>query len=53
MVELIHGTSGNPMWVAEDRVQEYLAAGHKLAAKPVSEKPAEEKKKLAPRQRRK
>ena len=28
------------MWVAEDRVEEYKAAGHKLAAVPDAEKPA-------------
>lgn len=34
------------MWVTADKVEEYLAAGHKLAAAPV-EKPAEEKPKKA------
>lgn len=27
------------MWVADDRVDEYKAAGHKLAAKATTEKP--------------
>lgn len=36
---------GTDMWVTEDRVEEYLAAGHKLAAIPKAEKPAEEKPK--------
>lgn len=37
---------GVEMWVAEDRVNEYLAAGHKLAAeaKADAEKPAEKPK---------
>lgn len=44
MVEMINKISGAQMWVAESRVDEYLAAGHKLAAEPVPEKPAEPKK---------
>lgn len=35
-------TLGTDMWVTEDRVEEYRAAGHKLAAdavKPTEEKP--------------
>ena len=53
-VKMINGQFGNVMWVAEDRVDEYKAAGHKLAAsalkpaketeKPVSEELKEEKK---------
>lgn len=39
MIEMINKTFGNKMFVSEDRVDEYLAAGHKLAAKPVTEKP--------------
>jgi hypothetical protein len=34
MVKMIHAQFGTEMWVAEDRVEEYKAAGHKLAAKP-------------------
>lgn len=54
-VKMINGQFGTIMWVAEDRVEEYKAAGHKLAAstlkpiekseKPVSEELKEEKKK--------
>lgn len=33
MVEFIHSLTGSKMLVAEDRVEEYKAAGHKLAAK--------------------
>ena len=32
MVKFINRFTGNEMWVAEDRVEEYKAAGHKLAA---------------------
>ena len=39
---------GNDMWVAEDRVEEYKAAGHKLAAESEAEKPAEKPKKKTP-----
>ena len=34
MVEFINGLTGTQMWVADDRVEEYKAAGHKLAAIP-------------------
>lgn len=34
MVRLINRKTGGDMWVAEDRVEEYLAVGHKLPAKP-------------------
>ena len=33
MVEFIHSLTGSKMLVAEDRVEEYKAAGHKLADK--------------------
>lgn len=50
MVELINRATKTRMRVAEDRVKEYLAAGHTLAATPkpeavapkVEEKPKEE-----------
>lgn len=32
MVKMINGLLGTEMWVAEERVEEYKAAGHKLAA---------------------
>ena len=32
MVKFINKLTGSEMWVAEDRVEEYKAAGHKLAA---------------------
>ena len=31
-VKMINSLFGNVMWVTEDRVEEYKAAGHKLAA---------------------
>ena len=32
MVRLVNKLTGGDMWVADNRVDEYLAAGHKLAA---------------------
>ncbi len=43
-IELIN-TLGTRMWVTEDRVKEYLAAGHKLAAELKAETPTEDKPK--------
>ena len=37
MMKMINGFTGTEMWVADDRVNEYKAAGHRLAAE--SEKP--------------
>lgn len=51
MVELVNKVTGTPMWVAEDRVQNYLAAGHKLAAEPAPEKKPTEKK-LSPKKKK-
>lgn len=50
MVKMINKAYGNEMWVADDRVEEYKAAGHKLAAssdKPAENKPKATKKKSA------
>jgi hypothetical protein len=48
MVKFIHKTTNTPMWVADKRKDEYLAAGHKLAAelyaKPVEEAEVESSK---------
>lgn len=44
MIKFINRVTGTEMWVADSRVEEYLAAGHKLAAAP-SEKPTEPKPK--------
>lgn len=40
MVKFINKLTGGEMWVAEDRVEEYKAAGHKPAADSLPEKPA-------------
>ena len=32
MVKMINRVTGSVMWVTEERKDEYLAAGHKLAA---------------------
>lgn len=40
MVKFIHNLTGTEMWVADERKDEYLAAGHKLAAESCA-KPAE------------
>ena len=42
MVKMINKRFGNDMWVEESRVDEYLAAGHRLAKEP--EKPTAAKK---------
>ena len=44
MIKLIHRTSGTPMWVADDRIDEYLEAGHKLASEIYEKEPEEEPK---------
>lgn len=45
MVKMINAQFGNEMWIAEDRVEEYKAAGHKLAAKSLKTDSTEEPKK--------
>lgn len=42
MVKMIHAQFGTTLWVADDRVEEYKAAGHKLAAAPAPKEPAKE-----------
>ncbi len=42
-VKMINGLFNTEMWVAEDRVEEYEAAGHKRAEK--KKEPAKAKKK--------
>lgn len=41
MVKLINALTGTEMWVADNRLDEYIAAGHMPAAVP-EEKPTEE-----------
>lgn len=46
MVKFINKLTGSVMWVADERVDEYLEAGHKLASdlkKPAQKKPAAKK----------
>lgn len=45
MVKFINKLTGNEMWVAEERVDEYKAAGHKLAASPSKPNPKPKSKK--------
>ncbi len=44
MIKLINRLTGGDMWVHESRVDEYLAAGHKLAAPPPTADKARKKK---------
>ena len=44
MVKMINKTFGNIMLVSDDRVEEYKAAGHKLAAPASAPSKAETKK---------
>lgn len=39
MVKMINGRFGNEMWVDDNRVDEYIAAGNRLAEDPVKHKP--------------
>lgn len=41
MRKMINKLTGGDMWVADNRVEEYKAAGHRLAATPKREKPIE------------
>lgn len=46
MVKMINALFGNEMYVSEDRVEEYVSAGHKLAdaaPKTTKEKPKSRK----------
>lgn len=49
MIRLVNRLTGGDMWVHESRLEEYLAAGHKLAAPPPppEKKAAPAKKKSA------
>lgn len=44
MVKMIDRLTGTDMWVAESRVDEYLAAGHKLAVRESDGKPKDSEK---------
>ena len=45
MVEFVNSATGTKMWVAEERVEEYKAAGHKPAVNPAPTKEPEKRKK--------
>lgn len=45
MIEFINKLTGASFWVADDRVEEYRAAGHRPAAEPEKPKKAPKKKK--------
>lgn len=47
MVKMINALFGTEMWVSEDRVNEYLAAGHKLAVREPVTKPKKKSPKKA------
>lgn len=40
MIKLINKHTNTPMWVADERVNEYLAAGHKSATELHAKEPA-------------
>lgn len=44
MILFINKVTGTEMWVADNRVEEYKAAGHKPAAELDAEKPTEKPK---------
>ena len=48
MVQMINGWTRTKMWVAEDRVEEYKAAGHVLVADLPTEEPTIKKEASAP-----
>lgn len=45
MTKMINALTGSEMLVADNRVDEYIAAGHTLAVVPTDEKPKKEPKK--------
>ena len=49
MVRFINRLTGTVMWVHESRIDEYLAAGHTLAAPPKPEKKRPASKKASPK----
>lgn len=51
MVKLLNRNNGAEMWVHPSRLEEYLAAGHRLAAPPQAEHPLI--KEEAPKKKRK
>lgn len=47
MIKFTNRLTGGVMWVAEERAEEYKAAGHKPAASSEAKKPASKPKKKA------
>lgn len=45
MIKLINRVTGTEMWVADDRLKKYLAAGHKPAGEAETEPTKEERPK--------
>lgn len=45
---MVNRLTGGDMWVHEDRVEAYLAAGHRLAAAPKPQKPVKREVQAAP-----
>ena len=54
MIKFINRITGSEMWVADERTEEYKAAGHKPAVSDVLKEPAKkpEKKKQAGKTRK-
>ena len=50
-VKMINSLTGSEMWVTEDRVKEYKAAGHKMADEVTKKKPAKAVKKKTKKER--
>ena len=50
MIKFINALTGTEMLVADDRKEEYIAAGHKLAAEPLAKRvePVKEEPKRIP-----
>lgn len=55
MVKFVNALTGGPMWVHESRVEEYLAAGHRLAVEdaPENTPPPSQRQKKETTKRRK
>ncbi len=41
MIKFINRATNTPMWVADERKEEYLRAGHRLAPVPCAKEPVE------------
>lgn len=47
MIRMINRVTGGDMWVSDERVEEYLRAGHKLAPPPAPAHPIRRENDLA------